>query len=57
MEMSPITGKAVLTGGVIAYNPVLKGVFEEETGVICLVPPDPQFIGALGAARIAIGGV
>ena len=52
-EMSPINGTVVLTGGVIAFNPVLKSVFEEETGVLCLIPPEPQFIGALGAARVA----
>jgi predicted CoA-substrate-specific enzyme activase len=54
-EMAPLDGKVVLTGGVIAYNPVLKQIFEEEVKVTCLVPPDPQFIGALGAARLALG--
>ena len=53
-EMAPLEGKVVLTGGVIANNPILKDIFEEEYDVECLVPPDPQFIGALGAALVAL---
>ena len=52
-EMGHFEGRVVLTGGVIEFNPILKDIFEEETGVTCLIPPDPQFIGALGAARTA----
>jgi activator of 2-hydroxyglutaryl-CoA dehydratase len=33
----------------------LKDVFEEELKVMCLVPPEAEFIGALGAARVALG--
>ncbi len=43
----------ILTGGVIAYNPVLKDLIEErfrQKVTICL---NPQFTGALGAALIA----
>ena len=54
-EMGHLEGQVVLTGGVIAYNPILKQVFEEELKVICLVPPEAEFIGALGAARVALG--
>jgi (R)-2-hydroxyacyl-CoA dehydratese activating ATPase len=53
-EMGHFEGRVVLTGGVIEFNPILKDIFEEETEVACLVPPDPQFIGALGAARAAV---
>ncbi len=52
-EMGHFEGRVVLTGGVIEFNPILKEIFEEETEVACLVPPDPQYIGALGAARAA----
>jgi len=53
-EMGHFEGRVVLTGGVIEFNPILKDIFEEETGVTCLIPPDPQYIGALGAARAAL---
>jgi predicted CoA-substrate-specific enzyme activase len=53
-EMGHFEGRVVLTGGVIEFNPILKDIFEEETSVTCLIPPDPQYIGALGAARTAL---
>ena len=53
-EMGHFEGRVILTGGVIEFNPILKDIFEEETSVTCLVPPDPQYIGALGAARTAL---
>jgi len=54
-EMGHLEGSIVITGGVIAHNPVLKEVFEEELKVMCLVPPEAEFMGALGAARVALG--
>jgi activator of 2-hydroxyglutaryl-CoA dehydratase len=56
MEMEPISGTVVLTGGVIAYNPGLKDVFEQDYGLHVEVPPDPQYCGALGAALYAADG-
>jgi predicted CoA-substrate-specific enzyme activase len=56
MEMEPISGTVVLTGGVIAFNPGLKDVFEQDFGLTVEVPPDPQFCGALGAALYAMEG-
>ena len=56
MEMEPISGTVVLTGGVIAYNPGLKDVFEQDFGLKVEIPPDPQFCGALGAALYALEG-
>lgn len=53
-EMGHLEGNVVITGGVIAHNPVLKEVFEEELKVKCLVPPEAELIGALGAARVAL---
>lgn len=52
-EMSPLDGKVILTGGVIAHNPILKDIFKDEFDLECSIPPDPQYIGALGAAMIA----
>jgi predicted CoA-substrate-specific enzyme activase len=54
-EMGHLEGHVVLTGGVIAHNPILKDIFEEELKIICLVPPEAEFIGALGATRVALG--
>jgi len=56
MEMEPISGTVVLTGGVIAYNPGLKDIFEQDYGLNVEVPPDPQYAGALGAALYAADG-
>ena len=53
MEMEPISGTVVLTGGVIAFNPGLKDVFEQDFGLHVEIPPDPQYCGALGAALYA----
>jgi predicted CoA-substrate-specific enzyme activase len=53
MEMEPISGTVVITGGVIAYNPGLRDIFEQDFGLKVQVPPDPQYCGALGAALYA----
>jgi predicted CoA-substrate-specific enzyme activase len=47
-----ITGPIVFTGGV-AKNKGVKTALEEKIGVDIHVPPDPQIIGALGAALLA----
>jgi len=54
VEMDTIDGTPVMTGGVVAYNPVLVPLVEEAFGRPVLVPPDPQFTGALGAALFAL---
>ena len=56
MEMEPISGTVVITGGVIAYNPGLSDIFEQDFGLRVEIPPDPQFTGALGAALYALDG-
>jgi predicted CoA-substrate-specific enzyme activase len=53
IEMDRFERDVVLTGGVIHYNPILKDAFEETLGRPVLVPPSPQFTGALGAALMA----
>lgn len=53
LEMDPLQGKVVLTGGVVAHNPVLKAAVERRLGREVLVPPHAQFTGALGAALLA----
>ena len=53
-EMDTIDGALVLTGGVIAYNPYLATLIEEDFACRTLVPADPQHVGALGAALLAM---
>lgn len=53
VEMDPLEGNLVLTGGVVAHNPHIIGIFERQAGRPVAVPPHPQFTGALGAALIA----
>jgi activator of 2-hydroxyglutaryl-CoA dehydratase len=43
----------VLTGGVVAYNPVVADILGDRIGREVEVPPYPQFTGALGAALLA----
>jgi len=47
----------VLTGGVAAHNPILAALMSESFGQEALVAPDPQFVGALGAALFALEAV
>jgi len=53
-EMDTPQGALVLTGGVVAHNPILARLMGESFGQEALVPPDPQFAGALGAALYAL---
>ena len=53
LEMGALEGALVMTGGVVAHNPLLAELAEEAFGRPALVPPDPQCIGALGAALLA----
>ncbi len=53
-EMDPVDGTVVMTGGVVAHNPFLAVLAEEAFGRPVRVPPDPQFIGAFGAALFAM---
>ena len=53
IEMEPLTGTVVATGGVVAHNPCIVGILAEEIANMVLVPPYPQSTGALGAALFA----
>ena len=53
LEMDTVDAALVMTGGVVAYNPLLVTLVEEAFGRKALVPPEPQHIGALGAALAA----
>jgi predicted CoA-substrate-specific enzyme activase len=53
IEMDPLEGDIVMTGGVIAHNPYLGEMFEKKLGRPLFISPVPQFAGALGVALFA----
>jgi predicted CoA-substrate-specific enzyme activase len=53
-EMDAVQEALVLTGGVIAHNPILIPLVGEVFGTQPLVPPEPQHVGAFGAALFAL---
>jgi predicted CoA-substrate-specific enzyme activase len=53
-EMDQLHGEVVLTGGVVAHNPTTAEIFAEKLGGEVMIPPHPQFTGALGAALTAL---
>jgi predicted CoA-substrate-specific enzyme activase len=57
VEMDAVSGALVMTGGVVAHHSVLAKLAEETFGTPVLVPPHPQYTGALGAALFALQNV
>jgi predicted CoA-substrate-specific enzyme activase len=53
LEMDPLAGEVVMTGGVVAHNPVIVELVSAALGRPVLVPEYPQYTGALGAALLA----
>lgn len=53
VEMDTVGGDLVMTGGVVAHNRLMARLAQEAFHAPVLVPPEPQFIGALGAALLA----
>ncbi|MDH5466911.1 MAG: acyl-CoA dehydratase activase [Candidatus Aminicenantes bacterium] len=54
IEMDPLEGNIVMSGGVVAHNPFLVSMFEEKLEKKIFVPPLPQLTGAFGAALFAL---
>lgn len=54
LEMDPLEGDIVMSGGVVAHNPFFVGMFEEKLGKEIFVPPLPQMTGAFGAALYSL---
>lgn len=54
LEMDPIEGDLVMTGGVVAHNSYLVEMFEQQIDKKIYVPPLPQLTGAFGAALFAL---
>ncbi len=53
IEMDPLDGVVMATGGVVAHNPVIVEILQARLGRDVIVPEAPQFTGALGAALTA----
>lgn len=53
LEMDPLAGQVVMTGGVVAHNPIIVELVSDTLGHEVLIPDHPQHTGALGAALIA----
>jgi activator of 2-hydroxyglutaryl-CoA dehydratase len=54
LEMDPLDGNIVMSGGVVAHNPFLVEMFEKKLGRKIFMPPLPQLTGAFGAAIYAL---
>lgn len=54
LETRVISGEVALTGGVIAHNPHFGEILSRVLGAPVVVPPHPQYAGALGAALEAL---
>jgi predicted CoA-substrate-specific enzyme activase len=53
LEMDPLDGEIVMSGGVVEHNPHLVKMFEDKMDCSVFVPPHPQLMGAFGAALYA----
>ncbi len=53
VEMDPLEGEVVLTGGVAGHNPIVIEMLSGMLGREVRVAPEPQLAGALGAALFA----
>ena len=54
LEMERLTGRVIMSGGVVAYNPIVAEIISERAGVNVEVAPHPQEMGAFGAALFAM---
>ena len=53
LEMERLTGRVIMSGGVVAYNPIVAEILGERAVVGVEVAPHPQEMGAFGAALFA----
>jgi predicted CoA-substrate-specific enzyme activase len=54
VEMDTLTGRVIMTGGVVAFNPIVAQLLSARTRVEVEVAPHPQEMGAFGAALQAV---
>ena len=53
IEMDPLTGEVVISGGVVAHNPILAEMLARHLGHPVHILPHAQLAGAFGAALLA----
>ncbi len=53
VEMDPLSGEVVITGGVVAHNPIFAEMLAQHLGHPVHVLPNAQLAGAFGAALLA----
>lgn len=53
IEMEPLTGRVIMTGGVVAHNPIVAELLSVRAGIEIEIAPHPQEMGAFGAALFA----
>lgn len=54
VEMDTLTGRVVMTGGVVAFNPIVAELLSARTGLEVEIAPHAQEMGAFGAALLAL---
>jgi predicted CoA-substrate-specific enzyme activase len=53
VEMDTLTGRVIMTGGVVAFNDIVAELLSARAGVKVEIAPHPQEMGAFGAALFA----
>jgi predicted CoA-substrate-specific enzyme activase len=54
IEMDTLNGRAIITGGVVAYNPIVAELLSVRAKIKVEIAPHPQEMGAFGAAIFAV---
>lgn len=54
VEMDVLSNRVIMTGGVVAFNPIVAELLTARTGTEVEVAPHPQEMGAFGAALLAL---
>jgi len=50
LEMDTLSGRVIMTGGVVAFNPIVAEILSARAGTKAEIAPHPQEMGAFGAA-------
>jgi predicted CoA-substrate-specific enzyme activase len=53
VEMDTLTGRVIMTGGVVAFNPIVAELLSARVGEDVEIAPHPQEMGAFGASLVA----
>ena len=54
LEMDTLTGRVIMSGGVVAFNDIVAELLSARAGVEVDIAPHPQEMGAFGAALVAL---